>query len=278
MTGARALLLLLFALVVARPVDGQATRKKTTVRAGTATRSSARARATSRLKSRPAAADRTSVTPRKRARPVRRAAAPAMARLAARSPFGLDALRGDLGFLAGTSIRTGSWGMMVVSLSQGDTLFSINADVPHQPASTQKVLTSVLALNSLGANYRYHTDVLHTGTLRDGRLDGDLILRGDGDPSLSSRFVGRTPDAAMDSLVGRLVRAGVRQVSGRVIGDASGFEARSAPIGAAAIVSPECTAGSKRANRACSVSASGGAGTSEIRRMLIGRELFAETM
>ena len=231
MTGARALLLLLFALATTRPVDGQATRKKTTVRAGTATRASAKARATSRLKSRPAAADRTSVTPRKRARPVRRAAAPAIARLEARTPFGLDALRGDLGFLAGASIRNGSWGMMVVSLSQGDTLFSINADVPHQPASTQKVLTSVLALNSLGANYRYHTDVLHTGTLRDGRLDGDLILRGDGDPSLSSRFIGRTPDAAMDSLVGRLVRAGVRQVSGRVIGDASGFEARSIPEG-----------------------------------------------
>ena len=121
--------------------------------------------------------------------------------------------------------------MMVVSLTHGDTLFSINADVPHQPASTQKVLTSVLALNSLGPNYRYRTEVLYTGSLRDGRLDGDLILRGDGDPSLSSRFIGRTPDAAMDSLVGRLVRAGVRQVSGRVIGDASGFESRSIPEG-----------------------------------------------
>jgi len=230
-TGARALLLLLFALG-SIPADGQPSRKKATARAGTAPRAQATARATSRSKARTATADRTRVTPRKRARPVRRAAAaPALARLEARTPFGLDALRGDLGFLSGTSIRNGSWGMMVVSLTHGDTLFSINADVPHQPASTQKLLTSVLALNTLGPNYRYRTEVLFTGSLIDGRLDGDMILRGDGDPSLSSRFIGRTPDAAMDSLVGRLVRAGVRQVTGRVIGDASGFESRSIPEG-----------------------------------------------
>ncbi|MBC7843062.1 MAG: D-alanyl-D-alanine carboxypeptidase/D-alanyl-D-alanine-endopeptidase [Gemmatimonadaceae bacterium] len=145
--------------------------------------------------------------------------------------FGLDGLRADLGTLAGTSIRNGSWGMMVVSLSHGDTLFSINADVPHVPASTQKVLTSVLALNSLGPQYRYHTEVLHTGTMQGGTIDGDLILRGDGDPTLSARFIGGKPDAAMDSLAARVVKAGVRVVTGRVIGDASAFEARSVPEG-----------------------------------------------
>lgn len=146
-------------------------------------------------------------------------------------PFGLDGLRADLGTLAATSIRSGSWGMMVTSITHGDTLFSINADVPHLPASTQKVLTSVLALDALGAGYRFRTEVLHTGTLRNGRVDGDLVLRGDGDPSLSTRFIGRTPDAAMDSLVMRVVKAGVREVSGRVIGDATAFESRSVPEG-----------------------------------------------
>lgn len=149
----------------------------------------------------------------------------------ARSPFGLDALRGDLGALADSSVRRGSWGMMVVSLSHGDTLFAVNADVPYVPASTQKLLTSVLALESLGPAYRYQTDVLHTGTLSDGRIDGDLILRGDGDPSLSTRFVGRTPDVVMDSIAARVARAGVREVTGRVIGDASAFESRSIPAG-----------------------------------------------
>jgi serine-type D-Ala-D-Ala carboxypeptidase/endopeptidase (penicillin-binding protein 4) len=151
--------------------------------------------------------------------------------LEAGTPFGVDGLRADLGTLAGTSIRNGSWGMMVTSITHGDTLFAINADVPHVPASTQKMLTSVLALEALGPQYRFRTDVLHTGTLRDGAVSGDLILRGDGDPSLSSRFIGRTADAAMDSLAMRVVRAGVRSVSGRVIGDASAFESRSVPAG-----------------------------------------------
>lgn len=121
--------------------------------------------------------------------------------------------------------------MMVVSLTQGDTLFSINADVPHVPASTQKILTSVLALSALGPQHRYRTDVMYSGRMSDGRIDGDLILRGDGDPSLSSRFIGGKPDAAMDSIVGRLLRAGLREVTGRVIGDASAFESRNVPEG-----------------------------------------------
>ena len=167
-----------------------------------------------------------------RTKPRSRIARPASAHaLKPGTAFGLDGLRADLGMLAETSIHSGSWGMMVVSLSHGDTLFSINADVPHLPASTQKVLTSVLALNTLGPQYRYHTDVLRTGTLSNGRLDGDLILRGDGDPSMSSRFIGGKPDAAMDSLAARVLKAGVRDVTGRVIGDATAFEARSIPEG-----------------------------------------------
>ncbi|MCC7055417.1 MAG: D-alanyl-D-alanine carboxypeptidase/D-alanyl-D-alanine-endopeptidase [Gemmatimonadaceae bacterium] len=146
-------------------------------------------------------------------------------------PLGLDGLRSDLGWLADSSIRSGSWGMMVVSLSHGDTLFARNADVPHLTASTQKMLTTALALEQLGPQYRYQTDILRTGSLRDGVLDGDLVLRGDGDPSLSTRFFGRTPDAAMDSLALRVVKAGVREVTGRVIGDATAFEARSIPDG-----------------------------------------------
>jgi len=230
----RVLVLLLIAVGIAIPADAQTTKKK----AG----ATAAARSTS---SRPKAA-RATVKRKASARPVsrksrvRRTASrtraarpttPALRRLQPTTPFGVDALRADLGSLAGASIRTGSWGVMVVSLTQGDTLFSINADVPHVPASTQKMMTSVLALNTLGPQYRYHTDVLYTGKLADGRIDGDLILRGDGDPSISSRFIGGTPDAAMDSIVGRLVTAGVREVTGRVIGDATAFESRSVPEG-----------------------------------------------
>jgi len=190
----------------------------TVSRSATAAKASARRHATRTSSQRPVVA-------------ARRPGAAALPVLEARTPFGLDDLRADLGSLAGTSIRSGSWGMMVVSLSHGDTLFSVNPDVGHVPASTQKLLTSVLALDALGPQFRFHTDVLRSGQLIDGKLDGDLILRGDGDPTLSMRFMGRRPDAAMDSLAARVVAAGVREVTGRVIGDASAFESRSIPEG-----------------------------------------------
>ena len=218
----RTLALFLIALCFAVTTDAQKPRRKSTARRTAAVS----ARALPRTGSAAARNRLTTTKPRRRA--ARQSALPTLLPGIA---FGLDGLRADLGTLAATSIRSGSWGMMVVSLSHGDTLFSINADVPHLPASTQKVLTSALAFDALGPQYRYHTDVLRTGTMKDGVVDGDLILRGDGDPSLSARFIGGKPDAAMDSLAIRVVRAGVRSVTGRVIGDASAFEARSIPAG-----------------------------------------------
>ena len=224
----RLLALLLIAITVVESVDAQKPRRKPTTRHTVKATVHSSASAQSRRGSVAAHNRVTATKPRRRAR---RPAAPALAALVPGTAFGVDGLRADLGTLAGTSIRSGSWGMMVVSLSHGDTLFAINADVPHLPASTQKVLTSALALDALGPGYRYHTDVLRTGTMKDGVIDGDLILRGDGDPSMSARFIGGKPDAAMDSLAMRVVRAGVRSVTGRVIGDASAFEARSIPDG-----------------------------------------------
>ena len=225
----RALALFALTFGIAQSLDAQKSRKKLppTVRAASVT-------TRKKVAPRPARATTKSLSRTRKAtankkRPTRPTAA--VARLVPGTAFGLDGLRADLGTLAATSIKSGSWGMMVVSLTQGDTLFSINADVPHMPASTQKVLTSVLALSTLGPQYRYRTDVLYSGQLSSGRLDGDLILRGDGDPSLSSRFIGGKPDAAMDSLADHVVKSGVREVTGRVIGDATAFEARSIPEG-----------------------------------------------
>jgi serine-type D-Ala-D-Ala carboxypeptidase/endopeptidase (penicillin-binding protein 4) len=220
----------------ARPAKATATVNRAAVARAGSRAASQRATARTARKASVGKASAASRSARSNAgrRPRRRNAAPPpppLPPIEARAPFGIDSLRADLGWLAGTSIRSGSWGMLVVSLSEGDTLYALNPDVPHLTASTQKVLTTALALEALGPQYRYHTDILRTGTLREGVIDGDIVLRGDGDPSLSARFFGRAPDAAMDSLALRVVNAGVREITGRVIGDASAFEARSIPAG-----------------------------------------------
>lgn len=89
--------------------------------------------------------------------------------------------------LASLTVRTrsGSWGAMVVSLTRGDTLFAQNAGVAMLPASTQKVLTSAIAFERFGPNYQFSTDALRDGDVgSDGTLNGNLYLRGDGDPAL----------------------------------------------------------------------------------------------
>jgi D-alanyl-D-alanine carboxypeptidase/D-alanyl-D-alanine-endopeptidase (penicillin-binding protein 4) len=119
---------------------------------------------------------------------------------------------------------------MVISLTQGDTLFSQNADGPMLPASTMKMYTSAIALDRFGPDYVFKTPVLSDAPIAaDGSVNGNLYIRGVGDPSLSSRFwKGDTP---MDALARQVAKAGIKRVRGDIIGDATAFESRMIPDG-----------------------------------------------
>src|SRR5690348_3249245 len=146
------------------------------------------------------------------------------------SPHGADALASDLGAALTQHTRRGQWGVIVVSLSRGDTLFESNPDAMMQPASTMKMYTSVLALDRFGPDHHFATTVLRDGQLSsDGVLQGNLYLRGDGDPSLSPRFWGTLNP--MDSLAHLVVNAGVRRVRGNIVGDATAFDNQLVPDG-----------------------------------------------
>lgn len=162
----------------------------------------------------------------------RKAKAPTVPVLHFTTPRGAEALTSDLGTLLGSRTRNGEWGAMVVSISRGDTLFASGADRSMVPASTMKLFTSAIAFEKLGPEHTFSTDVLRDGTLdASGVLSGDLVLRGDGDPSLSPRFVRGGPGAAMTLLAQFTVGAGVRHVTGDLIADASAFESRRIPEG-----------------------------------------------
>jgi D-alanyl-D-alanine carboxypeptidase/D-alanyl-D-alanine-endopeptidase (penicillin-binding protein 4) len=147
-------------------------------------------------------------------------------------PTDAVALWSDLNGMLGSGPRNGRWGVMVVSLTRGDTLFSQNADLMLQPASTMKLFTAALALDRFGPAHYFTTDVLRTGPLAaDGTVAGDLVLRGGGDPALSNRFVRGRLDAPMDMLAEFVAGAGVRRVRGDLVADASAFEERRIPEG-----------------------------------------------
>lgn len=149
------------------------------------------------------------------------------------TPRGASALGADLGTLLTSRTRNGEWGAMVISITRGDTLFAHQPDEQIVPASTMKLFTSAIALDRLGPEHAFSTDVLREGSFDPvtGTLRGNLILRGDGDPSLSPRFVRGGPDAPMTMLAQFTAGAGIKRVMGDLIADASAFESRRIPEG-----------------------------------------------
>ena len=113
-----------------------------------------------------------------------------------------------------------SWGIAVVSLDDGRTLYAHRADRLLLPASTAKLYTAALVLDSVGADYRIPTRLLGAGPVRNGRLDGPLVLYGMGDPTLGT--AGTSADWA-DRLAAQLAAHGVRRVHGDLIADDSYF-------------------------------------------------------
>lgn len=121
------------------------------------------------------------------------------------------------------------WGVSVISMSDGTTLYQRNADKLFTPASNMKIYTTAVALDLLGADYRWRTSVYANARPdADGTIQGDLILYGRGAPDL----VSRSKDAnkgSLETLADELYQRGVRQVSGNLIGDESYF--RGNPLG-----------------------------------------------
>lgn len=113
-----------------------------------------------------------------------------------------------------------SWGIAVVSLDTGRILYTHTPNLLLQSASTAKLYTAALVLDALGTDYRVPTQLLATGPILHGRLDGSLILRGMGDPTLDTP--GTNTDWA-DQLALQLVADGVRDIQGDLIADDTYF-------------------------------------------------------
>lgn len=136
--------------------------------------------------------------------------------------------------LAGLTERTrgGTWGAMVISLTRGDTLYALNPGDEMLPASTMKLFTSAIAFETFGPNYHFSTDALRDAPVGpDGTLNGNLYIRGDGDPALSGKFLPGGASAPMNRLADLVAQQGIKHITGSVIGDATGFDDQKIPEG-----------------------------------------------
>lgn len=111
-------------------------------------------------------------------------------------------------------------GALVVDVETGEVVYSRDAAKRYVPASNQKVLTTLAALERWGPDYRFHTVIEADGELSaDGILVGDLLVRGSGDPTLSERYY-EDDEQPLRMLVDELYDAGLRRVRGDLVIDA----------------------------------------------------------
>jgi len=124
--------------------------------------------------------------------------------------------------------RKADWGLLIADRDNGETLLDLNADHYFTPASNAKLFTSVFALATLGPGYRFRTTLEATAALdSEGKLAGDLLLIGRGDPDLSNRkfpFIGKVePDGPTDRILAEMADAavarGLKEVDGDIVAD-----------------------------------------------------------
>lgn len=126
-----------------------------------------------------------------------------------------------------SAARTAFWGIQIVDLGTGKTLYELNPEHFFVPASNTKLFSTSLALTRLGADFTFQTRVLTASPPDDqGRIQGSITLAGGGDPNLSARAVPYrmgpvtgNPLAAIEDLARQVAARGVKRIEGDVIGD-----------------------------------------------------------
>lgn len=113
-------------------------------------------------------------------------------------------------------------GIEVMQASNGDVLFAHNAAVKFNPASNTKMLTTAAAMSYLGTDFRYHTALYGPEPDAKGVVRGDVVLRGSGDPSLSSGDLGE--------LARTLATRGIQRIEGDLYADPH-FHSRGQQVG-----------------------------------------------
>ncbi|MBA2303352.1 MAG: D-alanyl-D-alanine carboxypeptidase/D-alanyl-D-alanine-endopeptidase, partial [Acidobacteria bacterium] len=115
-----------------------------------------------------------------------------------------------------------AWGVHVRSLDRGDVVFAHDAGKLMMPASNMKILTLAAAAERLGWEHRFSTTLQTTAPVEQGVLRGDLIVRGGGDPTISTRA--KRNELVFDEWAAALKLAGITSIEGRIIGDDQAFD------------------------------------------------------
>ncbi len=152
-------------------------------------------------------------------------------------PGGADTPLGQrvAALLADPAVSRAHWGIAVTALD-GTPLYGLDEGKLFRPASTAKLFTTAAAMAMMGPDKRFTTSVQAEGTLEGSTLRGNLVLRGGGDANFAGsvplpyaasaqhKTSAPAPLADIAALAARVASAGIRTITGDVIGDDTYFE------------------------------------------------------
>src|SRR5687767_3611347 len=114
----------------------------------------------------------------------------------------------------------GIWGIAVYSLPENERLYERNSGTLLIPASAMKLVSVAAASEAVAWTYTFETRMLAAGTVVNGVLQGDLVITGNGDPTL----LGRASDASLAPWIDAVRAHGITRIDGRVIADDDAVE------------------------------------------------------
>lgn len=122
--------------------------------------------------------------------------------------------------------------LYVIDAATGKVVFDKNSTIGLAPASTQKIITAATAFSLLGKDYRYKTELGYTGQIEKNTLKGDLVITGNGDPTLGSSRFDKTRDQFIFlSFKNALQSKGIQKLEGSILSDERKWDTHTIPDG-----------------------------------------------
>lgn len=125
-------------------------------------------------------------------------------------------------FVSDAALQHTNIGIHAVNVRTGEVLGAYEAQESMATASVLKLLTTATALEQKGANFRYATPISYTGEIVEGKLQGDLVIEGVGDPTFLSKYF--PGDDALLQIARLLKNRGISRIEGNLVLDVSRFQ------------------------------------------------------
>lgn len=130
------------------------------------------------------------------------------------------------------SLKHSTISLFVINTTTGKNITEVNTEIGVAPASCQKVITAATAYELLGHDFRYKTTLAYSGKIENGILKGDIIIKGNGDPTLGSwRYSTTSEEVIINQFKKSISQAGINEITGHVYADESLWNDEATPGG-----------------------------------------------